>query len=190
MSATLSSGSSPGSVAANPKKAECFGVMRERLLVRVHGARRIARLEEVLDRLLGLVRLAEVSGEQAVRLGRRLFVEFLECAPDAPVELATSRPSRLAYATSWTSPCRKRYSGAGRRRSSTTSSSRWSSARAGSRASRGATRSSSGSPKLLPTTAATLSTWRVSGSSRSRRAWSASCTSSGISNASIPTASS
>ena len=39
-------------------------VVLERLLVGVEGPRRVARLQQVVDRLLRLVGLAEVPGEQ------------------------------------------------------------------------------------------------------------------------------
>ena len=66
----------------------------------------------------------------------------------------------LVYAASRTSPCRKRYSRVGRRRSSTTRSSRCSSESAGCSCSAATSRSSSGSAKLRPTTDATAATSR------------------------------
>ena len=88
--------------------------------------------------------------------------------------------SRLVYATSCTRPWRKRYSGAGRRRTSTMRSSRISSESAGTTCSRGSRRSSSGSPKPRPMALATDTTSRVFGDRRSRRACSAPCTTVGM----------
>ena len=56
--------------------------------LRVDRPGRVARLQQVLDRALGLVRLGEVAGEQPVHLRRRVAVELHERLADPQVELA------------------------------------------------------------------------------------------------------
>ena len=60
-------------------------------LVCVDRAGRVACLQQVLDRALGLVRLGEVVGEQPVHLGRRVAVELHERLADPQVELPPAR---------------------------------------------------------------------------------------------------
>ena len=73
------------------RKLARSAVVLEGFLVRVDGARAIARLEEVLDRLVGHVRLAEVAGEEPEGLLRRLAVDLLQRLADALVELPPRR---------------------------------------------------------------------------------------------------
>ena len=74
----------PGSL----HEAERAPVELDRLVLRVDRPGRVARLEQVLDRALGLVRLGEVVGEQPVHLRGRIAVELHERLADPQVELA------------------------------------------------------------------------------------------------------
>ena len=110
-------------------------------------------------------------------------------APTRPCSSRRRASVSIAYAASCTSPWRNRYSGYGRRRSSTISSSRWRSVSAEASPPVSTSRSRSGTANRRPMTDATAVTSRAPGSSRSRRAWRTPCTSSGTSSASGSTAS-
>jgi hypothetical protein len=68
-----------------------LAVVLQRLLVGVDGARSVPGLEQVLGGLLRLIGLAEVAGEQAVRLLGRFAVDLFERLADALVELPALR---------------------------------------------------------------------------------------------------
>ncbi len=77
MSAILSSVSTGRSlVPGSLHEAERPPVELDRLVLRVDRPGGVARLQQVLDRALRLVRLGEVAGEQPVHLRRRVAVEL------------------------------------------------------------------------------------------------------------------
>ena len=78
-------------VAGSLHEAERAPVELDRLVLRVDRAGGVARLQQVLDRALGLVRLGEVAGEQPVHLRRRVAVELDERLADPQVELPPAR---------------------------------------------------------------------------------------------------
>ncbi|TMJ96894.1 MAG: hypothetical protein E6G67_03900, partial [Actinobacteria bacterium] len=67
------------------QETACPPVVLERFLVRIDGPCRVTRLEQVLDRLLRLLRFGEVPGEQPVDLLGRLAVDVLERLADVAV---------------------------------------------------------------------------------------------------------
>ena len=75
-------------VAGSLHEAERAPVELDRLLLCVDRAGGVARLEQVLDRALGLVRFGEVVGEQPVHLRGRVAVELDQCLAHPQVELA------------------------------------------------------------------------------------------------------
>ena len=73
------------------RKVARLAVVLERLPVGVDGARGVARLQQVLDRLLRLVGLGEVAGEEPVGLLGRFLVDVLQRLADALVQLPALR---------------------------------------------------------------------------------------------------
>ena len=82
--------SRPALVADPLQEGHCAAIVLERLLVRVQRAGRVAGRDEVAGRLLRLVRLDEMEGEQTVDLLERVGVELLERESGGAVEVAAA----------------------------------------------------------------------------------------------------
>ena len=84
----------PRLVAGSLHEAERAPVELDRLLLCVDRAGGVARLQQVLDRTLGLVGLGEVVGEQPVDLRGRVAVELDQCLADAAGGARAGGPRR------------------------------------------------------------------------------------------------